>query len=97
MRREAEKDLVEKHPDYSELRNSDAFHSWAEKQPEEIQDWIYNNPNNASLASKAIDLFKMESGITEPSNQQNAKSKQKVDASQMISTKTRGDRGATYG
>tara|TARA_R100000329_G_scaffold34025_2_gene31693 strand:- start:96 stop:992 length:897 start_codon:yes stop_codon:yes gene_type:complete len=88
MRREAEKDLVEKHPDYSELRNSDAFHSWAEKQPEEIQDWIYNNPNNASLASKAIDLFKMESGITEPSNQQNAKSKQKVDASQMISTKT---------
>jgi len=88
MRREAEKDLVEKHPDYSELRNSDAFHSWAEKQPEEIQDWIYNNPNNVSLASKAIDLFKMESGIAEPAKQQNAKSKQRVDASQMISTKT---------
>ena len=88
MRREAEKDLMEKHPDYSDLRNNDDFHNWAETQPEEIQDWIYNNPNNASLASKAIDLFKMESGITEPSNQQNAKSKQKVDASQMISTKT---------
>ena len=88
MRREAEKDLVEKHPDYSELRNSDAFHSWAEKQPEEIQDWIYNNPNNASLASKAIDLYKMEVGSSTSVRQQKPSSNRQAQASEMVSTKT---------
>ena len=32
-KREAEKDLITKHPDFEELRNSDEFHTWAESQP----------------------------------------------------------------
>ena len=88
MRREAEKDLMEKHPDYSDLRNNDAFHTWAETQPEEIQDWIYNNPNNASLASKAIDLYKMEVGSSTSVKQQKPSSNRQAQASEMVSTKT---------
>jgi hypothetical protein len=88
MRREAEKDLMEKHPDYSDLRNNDAFHNWAETQPEEIQDWIYNNPNNASLASKAIDLYKMEVGSSTSVKQQKPSSNRQAQASEMVSTKT---------
>ena len=86
LKREAEKDLITKHPDFEELRNSDEFHTWAESQPEEIKDWIYNNPNNASLASKAIDLFKMENGIAPVKPSQN-KSK-RSSAADMVSTKT---------
>jgi len=90
LKREAEKDLVAKHPDFDELRNSDEFHTWAESQPEEIKDWIYNNPNNSSLASKAIDLYKLESGIeTGTPNKAKAKSRSQVnDAADMVSTKT---------
>ena len=90
MRREAEKDLMEKHPDFQDLRNNDTFHEWAETQPEEIQHWIYENPSNASLAIKAIDLYKMEQGVSNSNkNQQQPTSSQKqASASQLISTKT---------
>ena len=86
LKREAEKDLVTKHPDFEDLRNSDQFHDWAEAQPDEIKDWIYNNPNNASLASKAIDLFKLENGIT--SVQPNRDKSRQTSAADMVSTKT---------
>ena len=90
LKREAEKDLLTKHPDFDELRNSDEFHTWAESQPEEIKDWIYNNPNNSSLASKAIDLFKLENGIeTGTSKKTKPKSQSKAnEAADMVSTKT---------
>ncbi len=35
------------------------------EQPEQIQDWVYNNPDNVALASKAIDLYKLETGVTQ--------------------------------
>jgi len=63
-RREAETALHDKHPDFEDIRGDDKFHKWAEDQPEAIQDWIYNNPNNVGLAIKAIDLYKMENGIS---------------------------------
>ena len=85
LKREAEKDLLSKHPDFDELRSSNEFHAWAETQPEEIQDWIYNNPNNATLASKAIDLFKAENGIV---TAQSTPPKSRNDAADLVSTKT---------
>lgn len=85
LKREAEKDLLNKHPDFDELRSSDEFHGWAENQPEEIKDWIYNNPNNATLASKAIDLFKAESGIVPEKSTPN---KSRNNAADLVSTKT---------
>ena len=87
LKREAEKDLVEKHPDFEDLRNSDEFHGWAESPPEEIKDWIYNNPNNAALASKAIDLYKLETNTGNP-KQSKPMSKNQADASTLVSTKT---------
>jgi len=85
LKREAEKDLLTKHPDFDELRGSNEFHDWAESQPEEIKDWIYNNPNNATLASKAIDLFKAENGL---SFEKSTPPKSRKDAADLVSTKT---------
>ena len=61
-RREAETALQERHPDFDEIRGDESFHDWAKEQPEQIQDWIYNNPDNVTLAVKALDLYKLETG-----------------------------------
>ena len=61
-RREAETALQERHPDFDEIRGDDFFHEWAKEQPDQIQDWIYNNPDNVTLAVKALDLYKLETG-----------------------------------
>jgi hypothetical protein len=58
------------HPDYDQVIAADAFHTWAEKQDQGIQDWIYNNPDKPSLAVSALDLFKAKTGWgTNNSNQ----------------------------
>ena len=85
IRKDAEKNLREKHPDFDEIRNSDEFQEWANSQPESIKDWIFNNPSDATLASRALDLFKKDIGLEQPKSN----SKQtKQSAADMISTKT---------
>jgi len=90
LKREAEKDLREKHPDFDEIRNSDEFQDWANLQPESIKDWIFNNPSDATLASRALDLFKKDIGLdVQQVTQLKSNSKQtKQSAADMISTKT---------
>jgi len=90
LKQEAEKDLRENHPDFDEIRNSDDFQEWAELQPESIKDWIFNNPNDATLASRALDLFKKDIGLeVQGVTQSTSNSKQtKQAAADMISTKT---------
>ena len=90
LKREAEKDLRETHPDFDEIRNSDEFHEWAELQPEVIKDWIFNNPDDATLASRALDLFKKDIGLdVQQVTQSTSNSKEATQsAADMISTKT---------
>ena len=63
-RRAAEQELLNVHPDFREIRDSEEFHDWARVQPDAIQDWIYNNTGDASLAGRAIELYKLDAGIT---------------------------------
>ena len=90
VRKDAEKNLREKHPDFDNIRNSDDFHEWAELQPEAIKDWIFNNPSDATLASRALDLFKKDIGLdVQQGIQPKSNSKQtQQSAADMISTKT---------
>ena len=66
----AEVDLLKIHPDFNEIRSKDEFHDWATKQDPVIQDWLYENTSNASLAGRAIDLYKMDKGIGKYSNKE---------------------------
>lgn len=88
--REAEQSIRDQHPDYDDIRGDPNFHSWAEEQPEDIQRWVYQNPDNVALASKAIDLYKMEFGIRQNSNNQRPASapQSRNSAADMVSTKT---------
>ncbi len=84
---EAEKRLRERHPDFDDVRNSDDFHKWAKEQPSSIQSWIYENTDDADLASRAIDLFKRDLGIDVPKKETKSSSKTES-AADMVSTKT---------
>ena len=86
LRQSAEERLMEKHPDFNEIRNSDDFHKWAKEQPQSIQDWIYNNSDNPDLASRALDLFKKDLGIEAAPKK--TTSKKTKSAADMVSTKT---------
>lgn len=90
-RKEAEMTLSSAHPDFTEIRQSDEFHEWAKSQPEAIQDWVYNNPNNVDLAVKAIDLYKLESGLNARNSSSKKVQSQPVSpsAADMVSTKTK--------
>tara|TARA_R110002051_G_scaffold5204_1_gene27591 strand:- start:4171 stop:4977 length:807 start_codon:yes stop_codon:yes gene_type:complete len=87
LQKEAETSLRDRHPDFEDIRGDENFHGWAKEQPEQIQDWIYNNPDNVSLASKAIDLYKIENGITQTQTQPRRRQPQ-GSAADMVSTKT---------
>jgi len=88
VQQEAEKRLMERHPDFNDIRNSEDFHSWAKEQPDSIQQWIYDNANDADLASRALDLFKKDIGMEVTPKKRKSSSKQTKSAADMVSTKT---------
>ena len=87
IRKDAEKRLMDRHPDFDDIRNSDDFHSWAKEQPQAIQDWVYKNADDADLASRALDLFKRDVGIDVAPKKSDSKQSKKS-AADMVSTKT---------
>ena len=90
-RREAETALQERHPDFDEIRGDDFFHEWAKEQPDQIQDWIYNNPDNVTLAVKALDLYKLETGKGRKGpGRPRKQTAPQGSAADMVSTKTTG-------
>jgi len=69
-REKAEVELLQVHPDYKDIRSNDEFHEWAARQDPVIQGWLYENTANASLAGRAIDLYKMDKGVSKLSKTQ---------------------------
>jgi len=87
VRQDAEKTLMERHPDFEDIRNSEDFHEWAKEQHSSIQAWVYENNDDASLASRALDLFKKDLGI-ESKAKSSSKKPNRRSAADMVSTKT---------
>ena len=70
----AEVELLKIHPDFSEIRESDDFHEWAEEQPKWVQDALYENSEDARSAARAIDLYKSDRGIGKKDTSKSSKS-----------------------
>ena len=60
----AESQLLQIHPDFEDIRADDAFHEWVDSQPKWVQDSLYHNESDATSAARAIDLYKLDAGIT---------------------------------
>ena len=80
----AEVELSKIHPDFSDIRADEKFHEWVSTQTPEIQGWLYDNTSNAKLAARAIDLYKMDAGITKK-----AKVDIKKEASKSVTSTTK--------
>jgi len=87
LAKQAEERLMNNHPDFEEIKNSDEFHSWAKSQPQSIQDWIYKNSSDGDLASRALDLYKRDIGLDSKASKPKKKKSNKS-AADMVSTKT---------
>ena len=81
-REKAEAELMRIHPDFGAIRDSDDFHEWAEEQPKWVQDALYENTEDARSASRAIDLYKSDRGITKTKSKNTDK-----DAAKSVGTK----------
>jgi hypothetical protein len=88
VRQDAEKRLLKRHPDFEDIRNSDDFHGWAKDQHSSIQAWVYENNDDADLASRALDLFKKDFGMDVPTTKSSSKKPTRKSAADMVSTKT---------
>ena len=62
-REKAEAELMQIHPDFDQIRDSDDFHTWADEQPKWIQDALYENDTDSRSAARAIDLYKSDRNI----------------------------------
>jgi DNA repair exonuclease SbcCD ATPase subunit len=64
MKQKAEAELMRIHPDFDKIREQEEFHSWVDEQPSWVQKALYENETDAKSAARAIDLYKVDMGIT---------------------------------
>ena len=91
----AEAELMRLHPDFDDIRDSDEFHEWAEDQPKWVQDALYENDNDAKSAARAIDLYKVDKGLTGKKSKSDSSAAKSVDTRKSRS-KPQEDEASTY-
>ena len=84
----AEVELMKLHPDFQEIRKTEDFHDWAKEQDPHIQGWLYENADNAKLAARAIDLYKMDKKF--PSQKKESVKNAKAEAAKAVTSTKRG-------
>jgi hypothetical protein len=92
----AEAALMQMHPDFDDIRDSDDFHEWAEEQPKWVQDALYENDDDARSAARAIDLYKADRGIGKKSKSKNDKGAAEAVAPKNKRSKPQSDEASTY-
>lgn len=60
----AYRELMNNHPDFNEIKADETFLAWLDEQPESISDGIYKNNTDARWASRVLDLYKADQGIS---------------------------------
>ena len=92
----AEATLMQMHPDFDEIRDSDDFHEWAEEQPKWVQDALYENDSDARSAARAIDLYKTDKGISKATKSKNDKGAAEAVTTKSKKSKPQSDEASTY-
>ena len=92
----AEAALMQMHPDFDDIRDSDDFHEWAEEQPKWVQDALYENDDDARSAARAIDLYKADRGISKEPKKKNNKGAAEAVALKNKRSKPQTGEASTY-
>ena len=78
--------LLALHPDFSDIKKSDQFKEWLEKQPPSIADGITKNNNDVQYASRVLDLYKADTASTKKTR--GRPSKKQLEAAAEAVTRT---------
>ena len=73
VRKTAEATIMESHSDFVKIRESDAFHDWADEQPKWVQDAVYENADDPRSVVRVLDLYKIDKGMTKDAKRANTK------------------------
>ena len=57
-------ELLTAHPDFQDIKTDEKFLEWLDEQPTSIANGIYKNNKDAKWASRVLDLYKVDAGIT---------------------------------
>ena len=93
-KQKAYEELLRLQPDFENIKTSDEFREWLDKQPVAVSDGVYNNATDSRWASRVIDLYKADSGLLKKSISKKSKSK---DAAMSVSTGTAREVASTKG
>jgi len=74
----AYKELTTLHPDFTQIKTDEKFLEWLDQQPESISDGIYKNNKDARWASRVLDLYKADVGMTKEPRKTNKSAAQAV-------------------
>jgi len=57
-------ELLTAHPDFQDIKTDEKFLEWLDEQPTSIANGIYKNNKDAKWASRVLDLYKIDAGIS---------------------------------
>ena len=77
----AEKQLLNIHPDFSNLKEDESFLNWLEDQPTNISDGIFKNNTDVKWAARVVDLFKADIGAPRNTKRANQKANKRPQSS----------------
>jgi len=86
-KQKAYQELLRLQPDFENLKDDEAFNTWLQGQPKSISDGVYNNSTDSFWASRVVDLYKADAGLSKTTASK-PKQNKKADAAMSVSRNT---------
>ena len=84
-KQKAYEELLRLQPDFDDIKKSEEFTNWLQSQPKSISDGVYDNATDARWASRVVDLYKADNGLSKSTKKPVSKKK---DAAMSVSKGT---------
>ena len=87
----AYRELVNAHPDFNELKDSQEFIDWLNTQPSSISDGVTKNSKDSKWAIRVVDLYKADNGLSKSKPSSTTSAAQSVTRTKAKSVNVSGD------
>ena len=87
----AYRELVNAHPDFNELKDSQEFIDWLNTQPSSISDGVTKNSKDSKWAIRVVDLYKADNGLSKSKPSSTVSAAQSVTKTKAKSVNVSGD------
>ena len=87
----AYRELVNAHPDFNELKDSQEFIDWLNTQPASISDGVTKNSKDSKWAIRVVDLYKADNGLSKSKPSSITSAAQSVTKTKAKSVNVSGD------